>query len=167
MISEDIKLFTDGMGIVIYSPKVMSSTEEGSDFLTDEFFEPSDVAAHIKAGDITGFCTGSGGEFNLKIREGYPDGDISEEYPVAIRLAIKVEDRKLSFIDLFWLSEWSNDIPEDQTITVDDGIYHLTVLTRQPESGIWGDDQDIYIYMNKLEEMPELRWEGVPMLFTE
>lgn len=40
----------------------------------------------------------------------------------------------------------------------------MTVLTRQPQSGILGDGQDIYIFMNKLDEMPELSWEGIPQL---
>ena len=27
------------------------------------------------------------------------------------------------------------------------------------------DQQTIYVYLNKLDEMPELTWEGVPQLF--
>lgn len=29
------------------------------------------------------------------------------------------------------------------------------VRRNKPSSGIWGDNQDIYIYMNKLKEMPD------------
>ena len=39
--------------------------------------------------------------------------------------------------------------------------------TRKPESGIWGDGQVIYVHLNKLPEMPQLAWPGVPFLFTE
>ncbi|WP_242867025.1 SMI1/KNR4 family protein [Clostridium coskatii] len=42
-----------------------------------------------------------------------------------------------------------------------------TINTKPPESGIYGDDQEIYVYLNKVDEMPELMWQGVPQLFKE
>ncbi len=45
-----------------------------------------------------------------------------------------------------------------------DGFYHVTVLTRKPESGRWGDDQTILIYLQPLPEMPQLMWQGGPLL---
>ena len=115
-------------------------------FLKKNFPTPKKVAEHIKKGDIIGFNTGTGGKYNIKIREGYPNNDIISNFPVSIRLAIDVKGNVLSFIDLYWLMEWSNYVPEEQQIFIEEGIYHLTVLTRRPISGIWGDDQDIYIY---------------------
>lgn len=53
-------LSIDGMGIVLFSAKVMEQVATGSDFLTEEFTRPEQVGAHIRKGDITGFCTGSG-----------------------------------------------------------------------------------------------------------
>ena len=50
-------------------------------------------------------------------------------------------------------------------LKVTPGYYHITLCTKRPESGIWGDKQTIYVYLNKLDEMPELTWEGVPQLF--
>ena len=41
----------------------------------------------------------------------------------------------------------------------------MTVLTKKPDSGIWGDDQDILIFFKNIEEMTELTWSGVPFLF--
>ena len=164
-INKDMKLYVDGMGIVIYSNMAMKNVNEGEDFFKNEFFTPESVAQHIKKGDITGFCTGTGGQFNLKIREGYPDNETEKQFPVSIRLAIDVRGNIVSIIDLAWLTEWSNDVPEMQQIIVEEGIYHLTILTCKPKSGIWGDDQDIYIYFNRLKNMPELSWDGVPQLF--
>lgn len=62
--------------------------------------------------------------------------------------------------------EWSNFIPKEQQVFIEEGIYHLTILTSKPVSGIWGDNQDIYIYLNKIEYMPKLSWNGIPYLFT-
>ena len=63
--------------------------------------------------------------------------------------------------------EWSGTAPEEQQIELEDGFYHLTVLTRLPDSGYWGGEQTIYIYFNKLDAMPQLTWKGVPQLFTD
>lgn len=162
---KDINLVTDGMGIVFYSPKTNENIPEGRDFLGEEFTRPADVAGHIKKGDVVGFCTGTGGRFCLKFREGYPPEEILEEYHVAIRLGIDIQDDKLCAIDLFWLSEWSTDCPEEQILPITPGYYHITLCTRKPDSGIWGDRQTIYVYLNKLDKMPRLTWPGVPMLF--
>ncbi|WFR56512.1 hypothetical protein QA584_23310 [Anaerocolumna sp. AGMB13025] len=82
-------------------------------------------------------------------------------------MAINVEGDRIYIKDLFWLMDWEADCPEEQQIEIEKGIYHITLCTVQPESGIWGDDQTIYVYLKKLEEMPKLAWQGVPQLFKE
>lgn len=166
-INFDINLSIDGMGIVFYSDGAVKSIKEGEDFFENEYAKPDQVAKHIKKGDIVGFCTGSGGDYILKFREGYPSDKIDEQYPISIRLAIVVDGGRLCMIDLFWLSDWDSECPEDQQIKLEDGIYHITLNTKLPESGIYGDDQEIYVYLNKVDEMPELTWQGVPQLFKE
>jgi hypothetical protein len=81
-------------------------------------------------------------------------------------LAINVVGGKLSVVDLFWLMDWSKDCPVEQQLSIEDAVYHLTISTAKPKSGIWGDNQEIYIHLNRLEEMPELTWPGVPQLCT-
>ena len=166
-ISNDIIMSIDGMGIAVYSDGCMSEVEKGSDFFSSDFADPQKMAEHIRKGDITGFCTGSGGDYTLKIREGYPDAETEKNYPVSIRLGLEVKGGKISFVDIYWLMEWSGEAPDDQQIDIEDGFYHMTVLTRLPESGYWGADQIIYIYFKKLDSMPQLAWNGVPQLFTE
>ncbi len=166
-IKKDLRLSIDGIGIVIYSNKSMINVAEGSDFFLSDFSTPKKVAEHIQKGDIVGFCTGSSGDYKIKIREGYPDEEISEQYPISIRLAIDVKGNAVSIIDLAWLMEWSNEVPIDQQIYVDEGYYHLTILTRIPDNGVWGSNQIIYIYMKRIEKMPQLKWDGVPQLFIE
>ena len=160
-------LSIDGMGIVLFSPEVMGYVVPGSDFLTAEFTNPKQVGEHIRKGDITAFCTGTGGDFILWFRPGYPDSNGEKEFPVMIRLAVEVRGGSLQFGDLFWLSDWNPDFPQDQVLSLPDGYYHITACTRRPESGYWGDDQIICLYFNRLEEMPKLMWQGVPYLFTE
>lgn len=163
----DIKLRIDGMGIVFFSPETTKAIPIGDDFLDSEYSEPEDVARHIKKGDVVGFCTGTGGDFTLKFREGYPEEELLEEYPVAIRLGIDIRDDQLCVIDLFWLTEWSNECPPGQILNIKPGYYHITLCTKRPDSGIWGDKQTIYVYLNELDSMPELNWPGVPLLFKD
>ncbi|MEO3946406.1 hypothetical protein [Gorillibacterium sp. CAU 1737] len=165
-ISHDMDLVIDGMGIVLYSDGAVQDIEEGEDYYSKEFSSPEQVAKHIKKGDVIGFNTGSSGSYSLKFRSGYPSEAIEREYPISIRLAIVVQGGKLSVIDLFWLMEWSNDIPIEQQLLLEDGIYHVTISTGMPESGTWGDHQQIYLFLNRLLEMPELTWTGVPQLFS-
>ncbi len=164
---KDIHLMIDGMGIVFFSPETNRNIPEGYDFLGEEYEEPEDVVKHIKKGDVVGFCTGTSGNFTLKFREGYPKEELLAEYPVALRLGIDIQDDKLCVIDLFWLSDWNPECPEEQIVPIDSGYYHITLCTRKPDSGIWGIEQTIFVYLNKLNSMPELKYLGVPILLPQ
>lgn len=164
-VEKDINLEIEGMGIVMYSPETVRGIPERYDYLSNEYSAPALVAEHLKKGDMVGFCTGSGGSYILKIREGYPAEEIEENYPISVRLGIDVRDDKICFIDLFWLMEWYDDCPKEQCLDIEKGYYHITLSTQKPASGIWGDEQVIYVYLNKLPAMPELTWQGVPQLF--
>lgn len=155
------------MGIVLYSDGAVKGIEEGYDYFENEYSLPEQVAAHVKKGDIVGFCTGSGGDYTLKFRSGYPTEEIDEQYPLQIRLAINVEGDRIYIKDLFGLMDWNSYCPEEQQVEIEEGIYHITLCTIQPKSGIWGDDQTIYVYLNRLDEMPQLSWPGVPELFKD
>lgn len=163
----NIKLSTDGVGIVIYSNKAMENICEGYDFFANEFSSSEKASYHIRKGDITGFCTGSSGDYNISIFEGYPDEKYNLMYPISIRLALNVVGTTISIIDLAWLMEWSDDVPNNQQIIIDEGVYHLTILTKKPASGFWGDDQDICIFLNKINDMPNLEWHNIPRLYKD
>jgi hypothetical protein len=163
----DIELPLDGMGIVFYSDGAVKDIKEGYNYFQNEYSEPKQVAEHIKKGDIVGFCTGSGGNYTLKFRSGYPTTEIDEKYPIQIRLAIDVDGDRIYIKDLFWLMDWYSDCPKEQQIEIEKGIYHITLCTIQPESGILGYDQTIYVYLNRLDEMPQLTWQGVPQLYKD
>lgn len=160
----EINIFTDGPGIVLYSDKAVNCPE-GEDYFSKEFNTPTKVAEHLKKGDIIGFNTGGSGQFVLKVREGYPSEQTICDFPTAIRLAMKVSGGKVNIIDVLWLSEWSDEVPDDQTVEMEDGFYYVTVLTKKPSSGIWGDSQEILLYFKRIDMMPELTWKGIPHLF--
>ena len=98
---QEIKLTTDGPGIVMYSDANMNYVSEGEDFFSKEFSASEKVAEHIQKGDIIGFNTGSPGVFDITVRTGYPSAKMLEEYPIAIRLALDVKGGSVSVIDLF------------------------------------------------------------------
>ena len=165
MVNKEIFLEIEGMGIVFYSNEAMADIAEGDNFFNKEFASPQNVAEHIKKGDIIGVNVGSSGSYYLHIRQGYPSEEMIRDYPIGVRLALNVIGDRVSFIDLYWLMEWSEFVPEEQTIEIEEGIYHISIVTRKPMSGVWGDNQDIYIYFEKIAKMPELTWDSVPLLF--
>lgn len=166
MKERDIKLELDGIGIVMYSPGAVKDIPVGCNFLMEQFNKPDHIGAHIRKGDVTGFCTGTPGSFELKFRQGYPDEAAGKTYPVAIRLGIQVVGGEIRVSDLYWLMDFDPECPPEQVVEAEDGVYHVTVLTKRPDSGRWGDHQTIYIYLNEVPEMPELMWNGAPPLFT-
>lgn len=162
-----MRLSIDGMGIVFFSAERMRHIAPGTDFLSTEFTQPDKIAEHLKTGDISAFCTGSGGDFTLHFLSGYPSAEIGEAYPVSARLGLEVRGGSVQFCDLFWLSKWDPHFPESQIVKMPDGFYDVTVCTRLPESGYWGEDQTILMYFNKVDAMPALTWTGVPYLYTD
>lgn len=164
-INIDMEISIDGMGIVFYSDGAVKNIKDGENFFKKEYETPDKVGQHIRKGDIVGFCTGSGGDYILKFREGYPSKEISEQYPISIYLGIVINGNRLCIKDLFWLMDWYSDCPEDQQIKLESGAYEIILNTNIPQSGIYGDEQEIYVYLNKVDKMPELIWRGVPQLF--
>jgi hypothetical protein len=77
-----------------------------------------------------------------------------------------VRDAAIVVRDLYDLMDWRSSYPASQAITVENGFYHITLVGNMPSSGILGDNQEIDIYLNKLEKFPALRYGGVPM-FSE
>ena len=53
--NKTVNLTIDGLGIALFSAKTMDYVEPGSDFFTNEFEAPQQIAEHIRKGDITAF----------------------------------------------------------------------------------------------------------------
>jgi hypothetical protein len=159
-----MRLDIAGLGFIIYSPFAAAAIRPGENYLEKEFVDPAQVEKQALEGKIVGVSTGTPGRFLLEIRKGYPANEGLEEYNYALRLGVEVRDRTLCIRDLYDLMQWSPECPVNQRIDLDDGYYHVTLLSRKPESGFLGDDQEVLVYLQKLSEMPKLRYNGVPTL---
>jgi hypothetical protein len=157
----------DGLGLIVYSPFAMAAVPEGDRFLSEHFFEPSDVATAVHAGRIAAFCTGSPGSYHIELAEGPPDLPAIAGFPWMIRLVLEVRDRTVCIRDVYDMSRWAPACPPAQTIELPDGLYRLTVGTRPTDSGIVGDDQHILVAFERVDALPPLSWEGVPFLGDE
>jgi hypothetical protein len=163
----EIALDIAGLGIILYSPPAVAHIAEKSDYLQKHFSRPEDVARHVMACELTGFCTGSAGSFRVRFLDGPPNGSELEAAEFRLRLGLWVRDGTICLRDLYDLMEWSNECPPEQRLSVADGWYRLTVFSSPPASGILGDDQVININLEPVANKPQLRWEGVPQLCKE
>jgi hypothetical protein len=163
----EVTLDIRGLGVILYSPPAVAHIPEGSDYLTDHFWQPSDVARHVMACRLTAFAIGSPGSFRLRFRNGPPDEDTVQAAAFKLRLGLRVEEGVVCVRDLYDLLEWSADCPPGQRLQTPDGWYRLTVHSSPPPSGILGDGQAIDISMERVSRKPLLRWDGVPVLCGE
>jgi hypothetical protein len=159
-----VRLEIQGIGIILYSPFAVAHIDEGADYLSRHYSDVNEVSPHIREGTIVGFGTGSPGTFTLQFYAGYPDPKPKALASLGfkLRLGVQIRDRTLCIRDLYDLLEWAAACPAEQTVSVDDGFYHVTLCGALPRSGILGDDQTILVYLNKLDTMPALRVDGVP-----
>lgn len=159
-----IRMEIAGLGIICYSPFAAAQLRAGQDYLTTSFTRPEDVAAHVLRGDISAFCTGSPGHFELVVSDEPLDSAALQGAAFKVRLCLEVRDSQVCFRDLYDLLRWSPHCPDGQSISLADGFYLLTVYTSPPASGIVGDGQRIDVHFDPVGERPELRWAGVPQL---
>ncbi|WP_010243297.1 hypothetical protein [Acetivibrio cellulolyticus] len=159
----ELKLEISGMGIIIYSDYAVSHIAEGQDYFSTNYYTGEQVLKHIYDGSIVGFCTSSPGTFILKIRSGYPSETELECSDYRMRLGICVKGNNVRFNDLFALMDWNADNTDIATVELEDGYYHITLVGSAPKSGVLGDNQEIYVYFNKLDTMPKLKYNGVPI----
>ena len=163
-VDNNIVLEIKGLGIIMYSESSAAHIKIGEDYFTNHFQAPSDVLKHIYNGTIVGFGTGTSGKFILNINDGYPDEKELKNSEYKLRLCIVINDGKIIFRDLYDLFEWNPAYSKKKSFEIDNGIYHITLCTNTPQSGILGDNQVISIFLKKLYELPSLKYEGVPIL---
>lgn len=164
MEKEELQIRIAGLGIIFYSPQSVKHIEEGEDYLGEHYSEPQDVIKHIYEGSIVGIGTGTPGIFNLNIyRNIYPDIErLNPDY--ALKLCLKVTDNIVYFRDLYVLLNWEREDTSELKITMENGCYEVIVCSWLPISGIRGDNQQIDIFFNKVDRLPELYYRGVPSL---
>ncbi|MGN6696206.1 MAG: hypothetical protein ACTHN0_18650 [Aquihabitans sp.] len=152
-----------GLGIVLYSPSAAQAIVDGENYLEAHYWSAEDVVPHLMEGSIIGFGTGGPGTFVMRLRAGYPDAGAVAEADFTLRLGLR-SDGVVVFRDLYDLVDWDASYSHEQAIPLGPGIYHVTLCTRLPPSGLVGDVQEIDVYFNAVEDFPDLAYAGVPSL---
>lgn len=165
-IDKDIELEITGLGIILYSEQAVAHIREDEDYFSTNYQTAEQVLSHVYDGTIVGFGTRSPGKYILKIRYGYPEEEVLDLSDYVLRLGIHVMGGRVFTRDLYDLMEWTFECPEEQTIDLQDGYYHITLHSNLPDSKRRGDNQVIFVYFNKLDEMPALKYRGVPTLWN-
>ncbi len=159
-----IKLGIDGLGIICYSPANAAHIQPGENYLRQHYKSVDAVQSHLQQGSIIGFGTGSPGKFILHIRGGYPEPAEVEQHPFRLRLGVRCVGETLVFRDIYSLIGWEPEYDPEQSLSLPDGDYHLTLLTSCPASGVFGDQQVILVYLKKLPTFPPVLVKGIPTL---
>jgi hypothetical protein len=60
--------------------------------------------------------------------------------------------------------DWNPVCPSAQRIDLANGYYHVTLCSSTPPSGVLGDDQVIFVFLQPLAAMPALATTGIPNL---
>jgi hypothetical protein len=162
-LNKDMNLDIKGLGMIMYSDFAVLHITEGEDYFSKSYQTPQQVVRHIKDGSIVGFCTTSPGRYILKFRSGYPVESDLNSAEFKLRLGIEIRDGRICVRDLYDLMRWRKSCPDNQCIELENGFYHITLFGDVPDSGVLGDNQIIYVYLNRLNNMPELRYDGVPI----
>jgi hypothetical protein len=160
----EITLQVSGLGIVFHSPKSAEHISEGEDYLERNYSSEEQVQSHIQRGTIVGFGTGSPGTFLLRFHSGYPNEDFLQECDFKLRLGLQCTGGVVCFRDLYDLMDWRAECPPNQSLQLVDGMYHVTLCSNRPSSGILGDNQQIRVYLQMLDTFPHLATKGVPIL---
>lgn len=163
-IPKELVLDISGLGIVFFSPELVRHIPEGSNYLATSYTTERQVQSHIQAGTVVGFGTGTPGVFILRCQTGYPEESQLLKSEFKLRLGLRCAGGTVCFRDLYDLSEWHSSYDHDKTIKLDDGIYHVTLCSDVPESGVLGDRQIIEMYFQKLDAFPRLSTQGIPTL---
>ena len=149
MEEKDIFLETRGLGFIIYSDFAVKKIKRGENYLAAHYWNPSDVAKEVNAGELIGVCTGAPGVYRLSIREGIPCDELWENSILRRRLSIKVIGGTVYFRDLYELMDWDERCDESQTIKIEDGYYTMLLMGNMPNDGSFGENQVIYLYIYK------------------
>ena len=159
-----IILNVSGLGIVFHSPKSAAHIAEGDDYFSSNYQSEQQVQAHIQNGTIVGFCTGSPGVFILNIYLGYPNDNQLHQCEFKLRLGLNCVGGCVCVRVLYELMDWRKDCAPDRIVELTDGFYHVTLCSNTPSSGILGDNQNIDIYLQKLNAFPKLAKQCIPTL---
>src|SRR5262249_10526469 len=117
----EIALNVAGLGMILYSPPAVALIPEGSDYLQEHFSQPADVARHVMACELTGFCTGSPGSFVVRFLDGPPAETDVQAADFKLRLGLWVRNGTICVRDEYDLLQWVPECSPKQPPYLPDG----------------------------------------------
>ena len=166
MIQEkDIELEVTGMGMILYSDHAVAELEEGEDFFSNSYSTVGDVLKEVNSGGIVGICLETPGQYIIKVREGFPSDELADNSKFKLRLSIEVDENNRIYVrNLDDLSNWEKACSSSQIVDVEKGYYTVLMSSNMPNIGYFGDEQVIYMYLEKDEVFVTPHFKGVPNL---
>lgn len=161
--NKEICLNIEGLGIIMYSDFAVAHIEERTDYFSQNYNTSKQVIEHIYNGTIVGFCTSSSGKFILKLKKEEPKKEELCLFEFKIKLGIEVRDERICIRDLYDLIDWKNESSKNNIVEMENGFYKIYICGNVPSTGILGDNQEIYVYFQKVARMPKLNYDGVPI----
>lgn len=150
--------------MIFYSPSSAQHIAEGEDYFSTRFSDEDDVRQHLETGSIIGVALGAAGDYFIRFHDGYPTDSEIDQFEFAYRVAVRVADGCLVFRDIYDLVYWSPSFEESACVQIRNGIYHVTMLSSCPPSGVFGDQQQIEMFFQPLSGFPALTKTGLPYL---
>jgi hypothetical protein len=158
-----VELNNPGLQILLYSPGTLRLLEDGGDYAA-KFPDGKDVVDYINECRIGAVGTRwPRGDYWLHFSSTMDQSVIARASDHA-RLGVEVTDGQLCVRGGDDLFKWRKRCPDEQLITLDDGVYNVTACMVP-----FGGDGPVRIYLHfaAAPARPELGYATVPELFCE
>ncbi len=165
MREKDINLEVTGMGMILYSDHAVVKIKKGDNFFADSYSTVEDVLKEVNSGKIVGICLETPGQYIIKVREGFPSDELIDNSKFKLRLSIEVDEQNRIYVrNLDDLSDWEAACDSSQIVDVEKGYYTVLLLSNMPNIGYFGDEQEIYMYLERDDVFITPHFKGIPNL---
>ncbi len=158
-----VELQRPGLQIVLYSPPALADLEDGKSYAV-RFPDGSDLVDKTNCGAIAAIgLRWPARDYWLHFSDSM-DHRVVARASDHVRLGVSVSKRQLCVRGGDDLFSWKRRCPDDQLVTVADGLYEVTACMVPG-----GDDGPVRIYLHFAEvlALPDLGYDVVPELFCE
>jgi len=159
-----VELHNPGLYILLCSPLAVTQLEEGGDYMT-RFPDGKDMVDYINECRLAAIATRWPQRPHRLHFSSTMDPGVISRASDHVRLGIEVWHQQLcvrSGDDLF---AWRRRCPEDQLISVADGLYAVTAC--MIPSARESEAVRIYLHLAPSQARPELGYSDVPLLYGE
>jgi hypothetical protein len=166
-----VELARPGLQILMYSPAALADLQEGKSY-GQRFPDGNDLVDKTNAGTVAAVgLRWPGRDYWLHFSERM-DHRVVARASDHVRLGVTVTARQLCVRGSDELFAWKRRCPNDQLVTIADGMYEVTAcmvpasVGRDAASDKEGPVR-IYLHFNRVVALPDLGYEVVPELYCE